>query len=76
MQHWIYHPKEQPKIVETEEYNYYLNHGWYDSPDKCKPQKGGIAGCEKKDVENVSYETLEVKKPKRGGRRPRLEAAN
>lgn len=34
MQHWIYHPVEEAKIVDSLEIEELLTSGWYDNPSK------------------------------------------
>lgn len=34
MSHWIYHPTEEAKIVDSLEFENLLKNGWYDNPGK------------------------------------------
>lgn len=37
--HYVYHPEHEPKVVTSEEYQSYLDNGWYDSPAKFPHRK-------------------------------------
>lgn len=61
MTHFVYHPHHEPVIVETAEYQTYLDNGWYDSPAKFPPVSEEI----KDAVDAV---------PKKKGRPPKAKA--
>lgn len=58
--HYVYHPKYEPKLVNTEEYQSYLCHGWYDTPAKFPKEMQKI-----RDLNQKNEEIVEEKK-KRG----------
>ena len=60
--HYVYHPDQPPKVVETTEYNHLLENGWYDTPTKFPVKKGeGLAA-----KEDCSSEKEEMVVKKRG----------
>lgn len=64
--HYVYHPHHEPVIVSPEEYQHYLENGWYDSPAKF-PDKS-LAEKEPVDAEPVEAQ------PKKKGRPPKAKA--
>lgn len=62
MDHFVYRPNYQPKIVSTEEYGKHLESGWYDTPAKFP-----------KPDENPCVDGTEVK---RRGRPPKNKIAD
>ena len=69
MSHFVYHPNHAPVIVEAEEYQKYLDNGWYDTPAKF-PEKA-LALEEKVEPESEP-EVAEI--PKKKGRPPKVKA--
>lgn len=61
MKHFVYKPGHEPLIVETEEYESYLENGWYDTPAKFPENT--------QQVEVDPQENLDS--PRRKGRPPK-----
>lgn len=67
--HYVYHPHHEPVVVPTEEYQTYLENGWYDSPAKFP--KENEAGLSEVDPD-VSDEVEAA--PKKKGRPRKVKA--
>ena len=63
--HFVYHPNHEPVIVPPEEYQKYLDNGWYDSPAKFPALE--------KDTQDVQ-EAPPEQAPRKKGRPPKAKA--
>ena len=72
--HFVYHPHHEPVIVAPEEYQHYLDNGWYDTPAKFP---SNLAADEPKaEVSEPQAEEVEPIEaaPKKKGRPPKAKA--
>ena len=67
--HYVYHPHHQPVIVSPEEYQHYLENGWFDSPAKF-PAKDDNGLSESDEQSELKVEAA----PKKKGRPPKVKA--
>lgn len=59
--HFVYHPDHEPRIVPTEEYQKYLDSGWYDTPAKFPSVREELVDSEQSAA------------PKKKGRPPKVK---
>lgn len=72
--HYVFHPNHEAVVVPTEEYQKYLDSGWYDTPAKFPANALKVE--EKPEVAEAPAESLQVSidvKPKRKGRPPKVK---
>ena len=67
--HYVYHPNESAKVVESTEYYKLLEEGWYDSPAKFPVVTTGLAAPV---VPKAEEKEVEIRK--KPGRPPRVQA--
>jgi hypothetical protein len=73
--HYVYHPHHEAVIVSTEEYQKYLDSGWYDTPTKfpksALKEDAPVEAVEPAPVEAV--EVVAIDAPKKKGRPPKAK---
>lgn len=62
--HFVYHPHHEPVIVPSEEYQKYLDNGWYDTPAKFP---ANLSADENSEEEHVDAQ------PRKKGRPPKVK---
>ncbi len=65
--HWIYHPEQEAKIVDSQAYYKLLEEGWYDTPAKFP------SNLKEEEKEIVLEGLAGEESVKRRGRPPRQE---
>lgn len=66
--HFVYHPHHKPVIVHPEEYQKYLDDGWYDTPAKFPAN----LAAEGKPEEEQPQEQVDAQ-PRKKGRPPKAK---
>jgi hypothetical protein len=74
MSHFVYHPNHAPVIVEAEEYQQYLDNGWYDTPTKFPAQPLAVVAKVEEKIEPVVEAEPAEAAPKKKGRPPKAKA--